>query len=51
VQYTESMENLAWHKLTDVVAGPTSRTVVVTDPEGSARRFYRLVTPSVSNGN
>jgi hypothetical protein len=51
VEYTESLKNVVWHTLADVVAGPTSRTVLVTDPGASAQRFYRLVTPRMSNGN
>jgi hypothetical protein len=36
--------NIIWHKLTDVVAGPT-RPVVLSDPAASTQRFYRLITP------
>jgi hypothetical protein len=50
VEYTEDLDTPAWHKLSDVVAGLENRTVVLTDPAASAQRFYRLVTPRMSNG-
>jgi hypothetical protein len=45
IQFKNSLEELIWNKLTEVVASPTNCTVILTDPTTAANRYYRLVTP------
>jgi hypothetical protein len=47
LQYSESAGSGIWHKLMDVPAEPTTRTVVIDDPGAAMTpsRFYRVVTP------
>ena len=45
VQYTDSLDPIAWHKLADVFARTVTRTETVTDSNASTNRFYRLVIP------
>jgi len=44
IEYTDSLEIPAWMKLDDVVSGP-DRVVTIMDLNGTATRYYRLVTP------
>lgn len=47
VQYSSTPGATAWLRLKDVPAQPTNRSAVVLDnPNGAARRFYRIVTPA-----
>jgi hypothetical protein len=45
--YSDNPSAGQWHKLADVPADPTTRTVTLSDPGASAApiRFYRVVTP------
>lgn len=47
VQYSDDLTTAFWTKLMDVPASASARIVVVNDPSGSTRRFYRLVTPAM----
>jgi hypothetical protein len=47
VQYKSALGDTAWLRLKDLPAQPTNHAAVVTDhPQGAARRFYRVVTPT-----
>ena len=47
VQYKSSLGDTAWLRLKDVPARPTNHAATVADnPQGAARRFYRVVTPT-----
>jgi hypothetical protein len=47
VQYKSSLGDTAWLRLKDVPARPTNHAATVADnPQGVARRFYRVVTPA-----
>jgi hypothetical protein len=47
VEYTETLNNGSWLKLTDVPAQTVTQLVEVSDPAaaGVAARFYRIVAP------
>ncbi len=47
LEYSDNLSAGLWHKLTDVLADPTTRVVALTDPSAATGpvRFYRLVTP------
>ena len=45
VQYTDSLDPILWHKLTDVFARNVTRVESITDSGASSNRFYRLVIP------
>jgi hypothetical protein len=49
VQYTDALNPPAWQKLQDVFARSTNYSATVTDPASVPQRFYRLVTPPVSD--
>ena len=44
-QYSEALAPGAWLKLTDVVAHPTNRAVIILDLPAGTNRFYRITTP------
>jgi hypothetical protein len=45
VEYNDDLDFGFWRKLTDVVARPTNWVESVWDPNPSAKRFYRIITP------
>jgi hypothetical protein len=45
VQYTDVLGTGLWERLTDVVGQTNAHVEIVTDPNGSAHRVYRLATP------
>src|ERR1043166_4062466 len=45
VQYTDALGSGNWPKLADVAARPTNRSETIVDPNYTANRFYRIVTP------
>jgi hypothetical protein len=45
VEFTDRLGAVFWDKLVDIPAYPTNRVETVNDPEGTPRRFYRLVVP------
>ena len=45
VLYKDSLNDLVWQKLADVIARATDHLESVPDPAGSPARYYRLVTP------
>jgi hypothetical protein len=48
IQYRDDLANGGWQKLTNVLAGATTRAIDVPDSDGGALdRFYRLVTPQI----
>ena len=49
VHYTDVLNPPAWQKLQDVFARPTNYSATVTDLASAPQRFYRLVTPPVSD--
>jgi len=50
IQYRDDLATGGWQKLTNVLAGATTRAADVPDPAGGGggrERFYRLVTPLI----
>lgn len=45
VQYTDDLASPVWRRLTDLAASPTGGATSISDPDATATRFYRLVTP------
>ncbi len=45
VQYHTNLSETVWPRLADVLAHSTNRTVTISDPRGTANRYYRLATP------
>jgi hypothetical protein len=50
IQYRDDLAAGGWQKLTNVLAGATTRAADVPDPAGGGvrERFYRLVTPELA---
>jgi hypothetical protein len=44
-QYSEALAIGSWLKLTDIVAHPTNRAVIILDAPAGTNRFYRITTP------
>jgi len=49
VEYKNTLEELVWETLSGVVACPSNRTVIVTDPVSNDTRVYRLAAPWLQN--
>jgi hypothetical protein len=45
IQFTEEFGPSGWVGLADVVAHPTNRLEIISDPGWSTARYYRVVTP------
>jgi hypothetical protein len=45
VEFTDALGSGPWQKLADVVARATNRVEMISDPDYTMKRFYRLVTP------
>lgn len=45
VQFKDSLSEVLWSKLMDVVAQPVTHVESVVDPNPGTNRYYRLVTP------
>ena len=45
VQFTDALPAGAWFRLADVLARSTNRVEILPDPQWTARRFYRAITP------
>lgn len=46
VQFSDFKEDVRWSNLIDVVAFPTNRVEVLSDPGSGNGRFYRVMTPA-----
>jgi hypothetical protein len=46
VEYKNTLTELPWSELANVVATTNSTLIVIPDTDGSTSRIYRLVTPS-----
>ena len=45
IQYTDALGTASWSRLADVVARPTNRLEIISDPGAVGARVYRLVMP------
>ncbi|HUS36074.1 MAG TPA: CotH kinase family protein [Verrucomicrobiae bacterium] len=47
VQYTDTLTPPVWQKLTDVYGGDDGANARIQDPQASATRYYRIVSPAL----
>lgn len=47
ILHGDSLTPGAWLKLADIPASATAHPVDITDPSGSSRQFYKVVTPQI----